>query len=97
MMAQVVALRALGRFGMLTSHQIRAGRALVGWSARVLAEQAGVHIATVQRLERQNGPVHGTIDTLRKIQAALEGAGVEFLADASGPGVRLHLDRAAQG
>ena len=74
---------------VLTSGQIRAARALLRWSARELAEKAGVHVTTVQRMECGDGPVRGTLQTLAKIQNALEDAGVEFTARNGGPGVRL--------
>ena len=45
------------------------------------AEQAGVHLTTMQRRERGGGPVGGTIRTLAKIHRALEDAGVEFTAE----------------
>ena len=78
---------------MLTSDQIRVARALLRWSARQLAEKAGVHITTVQRMERGDGPVGGMVQTLAKVQRALEGAGVEFTAQNGGLGVRLNKRR----
>ncbi len=78
---------------MLTSDQIRAARALLHWSARELAQSSGVHITTVQRMERGDGPVGGTVQTLAKVQRALEHAGVEFIAQNGGPGVRLNKRR----
>ena len=75
---------------MLTSGQIRAARALLRWSSRQLAQRSGVHMTTVQRMERGNGPVGGTIKTLAKIQSALEDAGVEFTSQNGGPGVCLN-------
>ncbi len=74
---------------MLTSHQIRAARGLLRWSARDLAERAGVHLATIQRMEGCEGMVSSTVQTLSKVQRALEAAGVEFLDDNGGTGVRL--------
>lgn len=76
---------------MLVSEQIRAARALLGWSARELAERAGLHITTVQRMETGQGPVSGNIRSIRRIQEALEAAGTEFLDDNREPGVRLRL------
>lgn len=71
--------------------QIRAARGLVGWPARILADQAGVHITTVQRIERARGVLRGSNKTLEKIRRALEGAGVVFVGDDNeGPGVRLN-------
>lgn len=74
---------------MLISEQIRAARALLGWSARELAERAGLHITTVQRMENGCGPVNGNIRSIRRIQEALEAAGADFIDDDRGPGVRL--------
>ncbi|MEE8517234.1 MAG: helix-turn-helix transcriptional regulator [Alphaproteobacteria bacterium] len=73
---------------MLIAQQIRAARGLLGWSARELAGNAEVNISTVQRIERADGPVRGNASTLRRIQDAIEGAGVEFIEDGK-PGVRL--------
>jgi transcriptional regulator with XRE-family HTH domain len=66
--------------GMLTAEQIRAARALLGWSARELAERAGVHLTTVQRIERSEREIHTTVRTLGKVQRTLEGAGIEFIS-----------------
>lgn len=76
---------------MLSSHQIRAGRSLVRWSSRVLAEQAGVNISTIQRMENTDGEVRGNVATLLRVQHALEAAGVEFIGTVNRPGVQLHL------
>jgi len=64
---------------MLTGAQIRAGRALVRWSARELAEHANVGLNTVQRLEAVDGIPAATAKTLSTIRSALEAAGVEFI------------------
>jgi ribosome-binding protein aMBF1 (putative translation factor) len=74
-----------------TAAQIRAGRALLGWSAAQLAQAAGVSWKTVQRAEAGQGVPRMTVTTLEKVQGALEAAGVSFIpADgALGPGVRL--------
>ena len=70
--------------------QIRAGRALLGISAKDLADLAGVSWATIQRYEAGGGAQQRSRDTLAKIQQALEREGVEFLGDPeASPGVRL--------
>ena len=74
---------------MLVSEQIRAARALLGWSARELAERSGLHITTVQRMEKGSGPIAGNNSSIRWIQEALETAGAEFIDDYEEPGVRL--------
>ncbi len=72
---------------MLTSGQIRAGRAFLGWSARELAEHAGVHITTVQRIEHLEGPIRAKTESLGKVEAALEAAGIEFHTSDGYPGI----------
>ena len=69
---------------------VRAARGLLHWSARELAERAGVHLSTIQRMEHQNGRLYGRMETVYRIQTTLEKAGVEFISDShGGPGVRL--------
>ena len=82
----------LMQFGwsMLTSRQLRAARALVGRSARELAERAGVHISTIQRMERGDGSVGGTVIIHEKVIRALEASGIEFLNDDGHQGVVLN-------
>ena len=79
---------------MLTAAQLKAARALAGMDQRVLAEASGVSLPTIQRMETSNGTVRGVIDSLMKVMAALESAGVEFINDGAvssggGRGVRL--------
>ncbi len=74
---------------MLVSHQIRAARGFLNWSTRVLAERAGVSIATVYRMERTGDPVTSNTESVRLVQDVLERAGIEFLADHDGLAVRL--------
>jgi len=78
---------------MIFPAEIRAGRALLGWSQIRLAAAASVGVATVRRLEGAGSP-RGSVDTLWKIQRALEDAGIEFIpaAEGKGPGVRLKSD-----
>jgi hypothetical protein len=75
---------------VITSGQIRAGRALLRWSAQELADHSSVGIATVLRLEQQDGVPSGRSHTLLELQKALETAGVEFIGTPEdAPGVRL--------
>jgi len=64
---------------MLYSPQLRAARALLGWRQEDLAREAGVGLATLQRIEKGEGPVSGNATTIWKLQAALEETGVRFL------------------
>jgi predicted transcriptional regulator len=75
---------------MRYSAQIRAARALLGWSQGQLARRAGVGLATLQRIEQVDGIVKGNFSTVLKIQKALEEAGIRFTQDDAGEiGVRL--------
>ena len=70
--------------------QIKAARALLGWSQEDLAREASVSIPTVKRLESADGELGGREETAMKLRAALERAGIEFLnVSGKGLGVRL--------
>ena len=75
----------------LTGPQVRGARGMIGWSQSELASAAGIGLATVQRLEAQDGVLRGMSDTIWKIQDALEKAGIVFIDDdeTGGPGLRL--------
>jgi Predicted transcriptional regulators len=77
---------------MVTAAQIRAARALLGWSGAQLAAQAGVSLQTIRRMEGDVGPGRSTAANVHAVQKALEDAGVVFIPpgdDGGGPGVRL--------
>ena len=79
---------------MITSHQMRAARALLGIDQRQLAELAGLSPPTIQRMEASDGQVRGVVDTLVKVVTALEAAGIELIGEntpsaGAGRGVRL--------
>jgi transcriptional regulator with XRE-family HTH domain len=79
---------------MRYSSQIRAARALLGWSQSELARAAGVGLATLQRIEQKEGVVKGNFSTILKIQRVLEQAGVKFTDDEAGEiGVRLQTGK----
>ncbi len=79
---------------MITAAQMRAARALIGIDQRTLAQQAGVSLPTIQRMEASSGQVRGIVDSLTKVVAALDDAGVELIGEnaasaGGGRGVRL--------
>ncbi len=79
---------------MITSAQMRAARALLGWDQRQLAEAAGLSLPTIQRMEASDGQVRGNVDSLMKVVQALEQAGMELIGEGAastggGRGVRL--------
>lgn len=69
--------------------QIKAARALLSWSQEDLAKRAAVSVPTVKRLESEDGELGGREDTVQKLRAAFDSAGIEFLGGSKGPGVRL--------
>jgi transcriptional regulator with XRE-family HTH domain len=74
--------------------QIRAARALLGWSQTQLANAAGIGLATLLRIEQSEGVVKGNFATVHKIQSALEQRGIHFIDDDDGDiGVRLRVDK----
>lgn len=75
---------------MVSIRQVKAARSLLAWSQSDLANASGISEPTIARLESQDGELGGRVDTAAKIVAALEAAGVEFIAEnGGGPGVRL--------
>lgn len=71
----------------MNATQCRMARAALGLGVRDLAAIAGVAQATVSRLERGE---ELKLATVASIRAALESAGVEFIAEnGGGAGVRL--------
>jgi predicted transcriptional regulator len=72
-----------------TIRQIKAARALLGWSQTDLARRSGISEPTIARLESVDGQLGGREETVRKIRTALENSGIEFIDENGGPGVRL--------
>ena len=64
---------------MITSGQIKAGRALVGWTARELAAKADIGFSTLIRLESESGVPSSNVRTLEAIKKVFENAGIEFI------------------
>ncbi len=69
---------------MISIEQIKAARALLGWTQEELAAAADLSKPSINTLERRIA--NPKVETLSAIQKALEKAGVEFT---EGPGVRL--------
>jgi transcriptional regulator with XRE-family HTH domain len=74
---------------LFSPSQVRAARALVGWSQTEVAAAAGLSIPTVKRAEADGG-IRVSEDAMAAIASALKKAGVDFIAEnGGGPGVRL--------
>lgn len=79
---------------MITAAQLRAARALLGIDQRRLAEMSGLSLPTIQRMEASEGTIRGIVDSLVKLIAALDAAGIEVIGEGAvsrgtGRGVRL--------
>jgi transcriptional regulator with XRE-family HTH domain len=79
---------------MITSRQLRAARALAGLDQRGLAEASRLSLPTIQRMEASEGVIRGNVESLMKLIAALERAGVELInegavSESGGRGVRM--------
>jgi transcriptional regulator with XRE-family HTH domain len=73
----------------ISPHQLRAARALIGWTRDDLSAKARTTSRTIARIEDGDSdrPHAATIEAIR---AALEKAGVEFIPEnGGGAGVRL--------
>jgi len=76
---------------LITTSQIRAARALLRWSANDLSAASGIGISTIKRFEVMDGVPAINVSTMLAVQAALEGAGIEFIGSPDDrPGVRLN-------
>ena len=79
---------------MISAGQMRAARALLQMDQRQLAELSGLSLPTIQRMEASDGVIRGNIESLTKLVAALDAAGIELIGEgaasaAGGRGVRL--------
>jgi predicted transcriptional regulator len=75
---------------VVSVRQIKAGRALLGWSQSDLASESGVSEPTIARLEAADGQLGGREATANRIRAALEKGGIQFIDEnGGGAGVRL--------
>jgi len=81
---------------MFTAAQLRAARVLLGIDQRELAEMSGLSVPTIQRMEASETMVRGNVDSLVKLIAAFDAAGIEMIDEgaistAQGRGVRLRV------
>jgi len=73
---------------MITACQIRAARALLGWSQQDLADKSVISVNAIRRLE--TGEVDPRLSTVTAVQKAIVKAGVVLLQNGDmGEGVRF--------
>jgi len=87
---------------MITAAQLRAARALLGIDQRDLSKLCGLSVPTIQRMEASDGVIRGNVDSLMKLTAALDKAGLELIGEGAasaggGRGVRLKTRNAETG
>ena len=80
---------AQGTAAVISGAQVRAARAMVGWTALALAKKAVVPIFTLEWIEGDGKITSSDRKALAAIQETLEDGGIEFLSG-NAPGVRLH-------
>jgi transcriptional regulator with XRE-family HTH domain len=85
---------------MITATQLRAARVLLGIDQRRLAELSGLSVPTIQRMEASETMVRGNVDSLVRLIAALNKAGIEMIdegavSQSQGRGVRLKIGSGA--
>jgi transcriptional regulator with XRE-family HTH domain len=85
---------------MITAAQLRAARVLLGIDQRRLAALSGLSVPTIQRMEASETMVRGNVDSLVKLIAAFDAAGIEMIdegavSNAQGRGVRLKFGSSA--
>ena len=61
---------------MISSEQIKASRALLGWSAAELAKRSNVGATTLRRYEMVGGVPSANLSVLLKLKSTLENAGI---------------------
>lgn len=81
---------------MITPKQIRAARGLLGISQVELASNSGVSIATIRRIEASSDNMKVLLETLIRIQKALEAEGIVFIESDEMMGVALRSKPADQ-
>jgi transcriptional regulator with XRE-family HTH domain len=81
---------------MAEAAQVRAARALIGWSQSKLAETAGVPVSLVERLETEAADPAAD-EAIDKLRAALEAAGVVFIPKNGGGGLGVRLREPLEG
>ena len=72
--------RCFGDYFLKWLQQMKAARALLGWSQDDLAREAGVSVPTVKRLEAGDGELGGRSETVRKLRSAHRALAVSTLS-----------------
>ena len=79
---------------MITSRQVRAARALLGWTQEMLADKALVALTALKRLE--SNPLKVREETHHRVRRALQAAGIAFVSRDDEEGVIRRRNRSAR-
>src|SRR5439155_10839266 len=84
------------QISMITAAQLRAARLLLGIDQCRLAALSRLSVPTIQRMEASHTIVRGNVDSLVKLIAAFDAAGIEMIDEGAvshsqGRGVRLKI------
>jgi len=91
-------LNACGGKRMIGAAQLRGARALLGIDQRERALLSRLSMPTIQRMEASKDVIPGNVDSLMKLIGALDGAGIEFIAEgAASPEGRRSVRFSGQG
>ena len=74
----------------LTGTQIRAARAVCGWSVREMSDLSGIGTSTIKRYEAENGVPASRKGHLSTLRTIFEAHGIQFIgAPDDDPGIRV--------
>lgn len=77
----------------VTASQLRAARAVLGWTVGQVAALTGIGIATIKRYEAASGVPKSRKSNLATLASAYEASGIEFIGShGNAPGIRVHDD-----
>lgn len=74
---------------MINAEQIKGARAMLSWSAQKLANESGLGLATIQRMENR-GTAKSTVENLEAVQNALSEY-IEFIPKNGDGGVGMRM------
>jgi transcriptional regulator with XRE-family HTH domain len=78
----------------LTGTQLRAARAVCGWSVREVSDLSGIGTSTIKRYETEHGIPASRKGHLSTLRAIFEAHGIQFIgAPDDSPGIRVTTPR----
>lgn len=87
--ARTVSANRRRRESGVSVRQVKAARALLGWTQKDLAAVSGVGAPNIARIEAQGGELRASANTGRAIFEAFDRAGVLFFRSEAGEGVTV--------